>query len=385
MATTGAVERASWLCRTEAERARVVDMERRLRPVRAITFALFAAVLLASSPWLGWWTVVPLGVSVLVFAIGSRDLDNARRPEYRIAIAWGLTQVAIATAVVLTGGPESPAVPWLVVPAVTIPARFGGRGVIAGIGFTALLIIAVTVGAGPQVVIDNPPLLFFPLALLAGVTILTLALSSSDIQHRGEAVIDALTGMLNRKAFERRMEELVQQSRVNGQQVALVMADIDCFKRVNDEHGHARGDEVLEDAAYRLRKQLRAFDLAYRLGGEEFGVLLPGASTSEAAAVAERLREAVEEAPVAGLPVTMSFGVASSQGAGLAPDVLYEEADEALYAAKEGGRNRVATAGAATETAATGATWLARPSQPGNRTPAAARRRGGGAKPRARR
>ena len=359
-------------------------MERRLKPVRAITFALFAAVLFASSPWLGWWTVVPLGVSVLVFAIGSRGLDNARRPEYRIAIAWCLTQVAIATAVVLTGGPESPAVSWLVVPAVTIPARFGRRGVIAGIGFTALLIIAVTVGAGPQVVIDNPPLLFFPLALLAGVTILTLALSSSDIQHRGEAVIDALTGMLNRKAFERRIEELVQQSRVTGQRVALVMADIDHFKRVNDEHGHARGDEVLEDAAYRLRKQLRAFDLAYRLGGEEFAVLLPGATTPEAAAVAERLREAVEESPVAGLPVTMSFGVASSEGPRLAPDALYEAADQALYAAKEAGRNRVATAGAAAASGATGASWLARPSQPGHAAPAAARRRRSGGEPRAR-
>ena len=373
----GGVEptRTSWLCPTEPERARVLDMERRLQPVRAATFALFAVILLISGPWLGWWTIVPLAVCVLAFGVIDLLLGRSRRPEYLIATAWWITMVAIATAVVLTGGPESPAVPWLVVPAVTLPARFGTRGVVTGLAITAVLIIAVTLGADPAAVVNEPPLLLFPLALLGGVTMLTLALSSSDIQHRGEAVIDALTGMLNRKAFDRRVEELVQQSRVTGQPVALVIADIDFFKRINDELGHQRGDEVLEDAAYRLRKQLRAFDLAYRLGGEEFAVLLPGASTAEAAAVAERLREAVSEAPVAGLGITVSLGVASSEGSDLDPDRLYEHADAALYAAKEGGRNRVELAQPADGEVGTGATWLARPSQPEHTVPPAARRR----------
>jgi len=265
----GVDQNGSWLCPTEYERSRVVDMEKRLQPVRAATFILLAVALLASWPWLGWWTIAPLALCVLAFAAIDHKLDDAAKPEYLIGAAWCVTQGAIATAVVLTGGPHSPAVPWLVLPAVTLPARFGRRGVITGIAITSVLIVVVTLGADPAAVIDDPPLLLFPLALLGGVTLLTLALSGSEIQHRGEAVIDSLTKMLNRKAFERRMDELVQQQRITGQSVGLVMADIDFFKRINDERGHSRGDEVLEDAAYRLRKQLRAFDLTYRLGGEE--------------------------------------------------------------------------------------------------------------------
>ena len=97
------------------------------------------------------------------------------------------------------------------------------------------------------------------------------------------------------------------------------------------------------DVAYRLRKQLRAFDLAYRMGGEEFMVVLPGASLAEAEALAERLREAVEADPVAGLPVTMSFGVASDSE-GFDFERTFAAADAALYQAKQEGRNRVVTA-----------------------------------------
>ena len=356
----------SWLCPTEHDCQRVMDMERRLQPVRAITFLVLAVALVISGPWLGWWTLAPLAVVALAFAVIDRNLERVRKPEYAIGLAWLLSQGAIASAVVLTGGPDSPAVAWLVIPAVTLPARFGDRGVVVGIGFTALLIVAVTLGADPAAVAESPPKLLFPLALLGGVTMLTLALRSSDLHHRGEAAIDSLTGMLNRKAFNRRMDELVQQSRVTGAPVGLVIADIDRFKGINDEYGHARGDDVLTDFAYRLRKQLRAFDLAYRLGGEEFAVLLPGASADEAAAVAERLRGAVEEEPIAGLDLTSSFGAASSGGQSLEPEVLFEAADVALYAAKEQGRNRVCQSGGRRDGAATGATWLARPSQTSN-------------------
>ena len=92
----------------------------------------------------------------------------------------------------------------------------------------------------------------------------------SDVDHRTEAVIDGLTGMLNRRALDQRLHELTAQARITGQPIAVIAGDIDHFKRVNDEHGHAAGDAVLVEVAYRLRKALRAFDLAYRVGGEEF-------------------------------------------------------------------------------------------------------------------
>jgi PleD family two-component response regulator len=103
-------------------------------------------------------------------------------------------------------------------------------------------------------------------------------------------------------------------------------------------------DAVLKDVAYRIRKELRAYDLAYRLGGEEFVVLLPGATREGAGELAERLRRAVEGEAVEQIPVTASFGVAASGREGLAFRMLFEAADEALYRSKAAGRNRVCMA-----------------------------------------
>ena len=163
----------------------------------------------------------------------------------------------------------------------------------------------------------------------------------SDVDHRTEAVIDGLTGMLNRRALDQRLRELTAQAQIASQPVAVIAGDIDHFKRVNDEHGHAAGDAVLVEIAYRLRKALRAYDLAYRVGGEEFLVVLPGADVSAAAELAEQLRAAVAADPAAGVWVTMSFGIAGSAGPGLDRERLLDEADTALYAAKAYGRDRV--------------------------------------------
>jgi diguanylate cyclase (GGDEF)-like protein len=126
-----------------------------------------------------------------------------------------------------------------------------------------------------------------------------------------------------------------------GTQVGFLVVDLDRFKRINDEHGHAVGDAVLERLAYVMRNSLRAFDLVYRLGGEEFVVVLPGVTLEKAAEIAERLRDAAERARPHGLDVTMSIGVAAAAGCELDFDDLYARADAALYAAKECGRNRV--------------------------------------------
>jgi diguanylate cyclase (GGDEF)-like protein len=149
--------------------------------------------------------------------------------------------------------------------------------------------------------------------------------------------------MLNRRALEQRLQELTAQATVTGQPVAVIAADLDHFKRINDEQGHSEGDAVLVDTAYRIRKALRAFDLAYRIGGEEFLVLLPGATTADAAAIAETLRAAVADSG----RVTISCGVASADGKGLDRTRLLADADEALYAAKARGRDQVVTARAA--------------------------------------
>jgi diguanylate cyclase (GGDEF)-like protein len=156
-------------------------------------------------------------------------------------------------------------------------------------------------------------------------------------------VIDQLTGMLNRKALMTRAAELTQQSEISGSPVGVIVGDIDHFKRFNDEFGHATGDVVLKDVCYMIRKELRAFDLAYRLGGEEFLVLVPGSATDDAVFLAEKLRRAIVAAPLAGgHAVTMSFGVsASHQGNKFDYETIFEQADAALYRSKNDGRNMV--------------------------------------------
>ena len=176
-----------------------------------------------------------------------------------------------------------------------------------------MLVIAIAIAIEPSQPLPPIYALFALLTTLTAVAILSTALMRSDVDHRTEAVIDGLTGMLNRRALDQRLQELTAQARITGQPIAVIAGDIDHFKRVNDEHGHAAGDAVLVEVAYRLRKALRAFDLAiaWRRG-------VPGRPSRRrvpaAARLAEQLRAAVAAEPAAGLWVTMSFGVAGSPG-----------------------------------------------------------------------
>jgi diguanylate cyclase (GGDEF)-like protein len=194
-------------------------------------------------------------------------------------------------------------------------------------------------------VFKNPPLLFGPLALMTCVAIFQAVLMRSDVKYRAAAVIDPLTGMLNRQALAQRASELEQQAHLTGQPVGLIVGDIDHFKRINDAHGHAVGDAVLTDVAYTLRKQLRAFELCYRIGGEEFLLLLPGADLERAAVLAETLRASIAAQPLGGQEITMSFGVAASEAAERFDyAAVFAEADTRMYGAKRAGRDRVHSA-----------------------------------------
>ena len=345
MGTEATERRVSWLCATQSDRERVVDMEQRLKPLRAASFAVLAVALLTCGPWVGWWTLIPLAMASVAFFMTDRGLQGSARPEYRVGFAWVTSELAIAASVALTGGTHSPAVAWLVLPVVTLAARFDVRGVIAGASLAAVLMLASSLGVDPRAAIHSPQLVVFPLALLGGVALLSLALMQSDVQHRSASVIDPLTSMLNRNALRVRVVELRDQAMIVQQPIGLIVGDLDLFKKVNDTHGHAAGDAVLRDVAYSLRKRLRAFDLAYRLGGEEFLVLLPGADATAAAIIADDLRRTIHNTPHGNLPVTMSFGVSASEPSRFDYDETFGAADRALYAAKHAGRNCVRVAG----------------------------------------
>ena len=324
------------------DRERLLDMEHRLRPVRTVAMAILALALLVSIPWIGVWTFVPLIFAAGLFELAERQMERSERPEYLIFAAWAGSELTIAAAVALSGGPATATLSWIAIPVVTLSARFSLRGVIAGVAIALGLVLAVAFGVHGQAVVDNPPLAIAPCALVLAIAVLSTALMGSDLHHRGAAVIDPLTGMLNRKALTNRVSELTQQSEITGAPVGLIVGDLDNFKRVNDTHGHAVGDGALKDVAYAVHKELRAFDLAYRIGGEEFLVLLPGADVDESVEMAEELRAAVEAAAPGDGGVTMSFGVSGSPaGARFDYDAVFAAADAALYAAKKAGRNRV--------------------------------------------
>lgn len=332
----------SWLIRDGMDRERMLDMDRRIQPLRQIALSVLGVGLIVSGPWLGWWTLIPLVVAGVFFKMAGDRTEGAARPEYFLFAGWAASQIMIAASVALTGGPESPVVAWFAVPIVTLSARFSVRGVVMGVIFTVGLMSAVCLAVAPGAVIDDPPTLLAPIVLVISAAILSTALMQSDVEHRTEAVIDPLTGLLNRNALKERAIELEHRSRVTAEPVGVIVADIDHFKRVNDTHGHQVGDEVLKDLSYVLREKLRVFDLAYRLGGEEFLILLPGAGPAEAEKLAHRLRDAVNAVRHGGLKVTMSFGVSSS-GDGMPFDYerVFIASDAALYDAKENGRDRV--------------------------------------------
>lgn len=362
-ATSGSYER-SWLCPRPGDRARVIDMERRLRPVRNLAFGAMGLALIACGYWVGWWTLAPLALALGGFAFVGGGVENRPRPEYALAGAWCLSVGLIAVSVALSGGPLSPGLPWLAIPIVTLPARFRMQGVVAGFAVTTVALLAVSLGVNFQAVAGNPSSVIFTFAMLVAVTSLSVALMRSDVAHRSEAVIDPLTSMLNRNALSTRVAELEQQARVNRQPVAMIVADLDHFKAINDEHGHTVGDVVLRDVAYRIRAELRAYDLAYRLGGEEFLILLPGADAGQGAEIAERLREVVQGTSVGGLSVTVSLGVSASSDGLFDYEKVFTATDEALYMAKRAGRNCVRVMAPDEETPERGPGTTARLPQP---------------------
>jgi diguanylate cyclase (GGDEF)-like protein len=336
--------RGSWLCPTELDRSRVVDANERVRTIRRVGSLAVGLALVISAPWIGYWTLVLFALSALNFWHVDRTISASAHPERVSATAIVITMLLLSCGVILSGGPHSPALPWLVLPAGMAAARFRPQVVIAALVLTIALILISTFGVDPRAALHDPVPVIATLALLAGVISIVWALQAAELHHRDEAILDPLTGLLNRHALVPRFLEISHQARLTDQPVCMVLCDVDCFKEINDKHGHDRGDAALRDVAYELRKRLRSFELVYRLGGEEFLIVLPGIELSAAASTAERLRAAIDAARPTGIPITISLGVSAARGAQVDYDTLFKAADEALYEAKRAGRNRVVAA-----------------------------------------
>ncbi|EBA01620.1 GGDEF domain-containing protein [Marinobacter sp. ELB17] len=195
------------------------------------------------------------------------------------------------------------------------------------------------------------PFLFDPLVMIFLGMVVSGSLSQlrrseflSRQQLKSLASTDQLTGLLNRHAIHKSLEQLVARHARHGHPFSLILGDLDKFKRVNDSYGHNVGDEVLIETANRLQDHVRAGDILCRWGGEELLVVLPDTERDSALAVAEKLRCAIGEAPMTAgghsIEQTISFGVTCYHN-GEHIDTTIMRADSALYLAKQGGRNRV--------------------------------------------
>lgn len=172
-----------------------------------------------------------------------------------------------------------------------------------------------------------------------------LRVSRDKVQKQNQelavlATRDPMTNCLNRRSFFIQMERAFSQAKQNGEELSVIMCDIDHFKKVNDTHGHAKGDDVIREVAHQISSCLRSEDALGRYGGEEFCAFLPRVGVLQTTALAERIRQQIEKSDL-GIKVTTSFGVTALKFGAVSPPDLINQADEALYLSKQTGRNRV--------------------------------------------
>ncbi len=236
----------------------------------------------------------------------------------------------------------------LILPAAAACVLFPSMLATAYVGLTVGLLVCSAFVIDPARVSEAPPILILPIGALLTITLPAIMVRRLELRSRDSAMVDPLTGALNRVALELRLSEISDQ-RTTGLSLRLgvLMIDLDHFKAINDGYGHAAGDEVLAGAVRRIRGVVGPLTPIYRAGGEEFVLLLAGADADASASVAEDLCSAIRERPIADRSLTVSIGVASSLLDAAAPRDLVNAADGALYAAKRAGRDRVSQTDAA--------------------------------------
>ena len=208
----------------------------------------------------------------------------------------------------------------------------------------ACLLQLVTVSLLTQRYVGAAEAIRFCATLSLTIILINIAISIVDDLHRRlltQSIVDPLTGTYNRHHMENCLDYAIDRSRRCNAPASLLLMHIDHFKQINDRHGHATGDEVLREVAQAIRSRIRKLDLLFRLGGEEFLVLLPDTEESDAARLAEDLRTAISHCCLMqGHHVTMSIGISELQAQDSRKSWL-AHADDALYLAKEMGHDRV--------------------------------------------
>ncbi len=287
-----------------------------------------------------------LPVIVVFVMFGLLMAFGPRLPRRALALLGPLGVALIAYALATSPGPGDGAVLYAL-PVFWTTFFFGRRG-------AAVILACVAVGHAVTLLllpaVDSYPGRWLDVMVsVSGVAIVVLVLEGRNemlvARLAGEARTDPLTGLLNRRGFDEHAAREFAHLGRGGSPIALAMLDIDHFKQVNDEWGHVAGDRVLANLARLLLGETRVIDVAARLGGEEFAVLMPGSDAAGATAFIERVRAGLEASARADLPaVRISAGVVATSEP-VDAQVMLENVDRALYAAKRGGRDRTVVLG----------------------------------------
>jgi diguanylate cyclase (GGDEF)-like protein len=283
-----------------------------------------------------------IALSLLMSGLVLLALPTGPRIRYEAAVLWSIAHLGLLIAL---GRPYGMA-PYFYLWPVVYTAYFSSRRIVV----VAYGWMVVTLGFGlafnpmAELKVDT----FVGTASTVGLmAVLISAMTRQEQRLRVELAVaaetDPLTGLLNRRSFNPRFEALIAEAGRWRRPLSVVMLDIDHFKRLNDELGHHVGDQALQELSAVLRAQSRDQDLVSRFGGEEFAVALPGADLSAARAYTERVAAALREVVVEGTVLSVSAGIAALCSGRTQPDELLMLADEALYAAKAGGRCRQAS------------------------------------------
>jgi diguanylate cyclase (GGDEF)-like protein len=323
----------SWLCPTDRDRVRVLDASPRVRSIRKVGSGAIGVTLLISTPWLGSWTLILFAASALNLLTVDRRMQRSARPEWVSVEAIVVTLVLLATGVALSGGPRSPALPWLVLPAAMVAARFRLQVVLTGLAITVVVILAATLGVDPRATLHDPVPVFATLSLLTAVVSVVCALQAAELFQRSEATVDPLTGLANRRQLAEDLQTVWAQATLE-RPVRLLLFDLDGFKAYNDTFGHLGGDLLLRRLAQAFKRAVGASGCAYRLGGDEFCTLL-WADSGEAM-VGDCLQSL--SAAGDGFSITSSYGSVTLPEEASDPHLALQLADERMYAHKESSR-----------------------------------------------
>lgn len=281
------------LIRNDVQRQQLVDVAKRTRTPTMLAATLSLAALIARAPWFGWMPVVTILRLIPLLHVLQHLVARSTRPEILLVGGCMIAMAASGLSTVLMAPAALIALPFCTLIAFPICLALQRHGAVLIWAWGAGLILLVALRSDPTAALHDPAALLLPEAQLTAVCVIADALGRSTTEHRSLAIVDLLTGLLDRGELDARLPEIEYAANLSRAPVAILVGDIDLFKPINDEHGHARGDAVLREVAQPLRGAPRPFDSVYRIGGEEFLILLDNTSAQRAADVAERARTAI--------------------------------------------------------------------------------------------